>query len=88
MLDTFQQTLRSALRSLRSSPAVTGMAILYHQAGIASFVDAKTVAANWGAVDAVQVQLTVESVDKRAGTDTKPITRQFTATTTVRNRVQ
>lgn len=67
---------------------VTGMVISYHQAGVASFVDAKTVAANWGAVDAVQVQLTVESVDKRAGTDTKPITRQFTATTTVRNRVQ
>lgn len=67
---------------------VTGLAILYHQAGVANFVDAKTVAANWGAVDAVQVQLTVESVDKRAGTDAKPITRQFTATTTVRNRVQ
>ena len=66
---------------------VTGMAILYHQAGVASFVDAKTVATNWGAVDAVQVQLTVESVDKRVGTDARPITRQFTATTTVRNRV-
>ncbi|MEY2114603.1 MULTISPECIES: prepilin-type N-terminal cleavage/methylation domain-containing protein [Rhodanobacter] len=66
---------------------VTGMVISYHQAGVASFVDAKTVAANWGAVDSVRVQLTVESVDKRAGTDTKPITRQFSATTTVRNRV-
>jgi len=67
---------------------VTGMAILYHQAGVDSFVDAQTVAANWGAVDAVQVQLTVESVNKRAGTNAKPITRQFTATSTVRNRVQ
>jgi predicted permease len=34
MLDTFQQTLRSALRSLRSSPAVTGMAILSLALGI------------------------------------------------------
>lgn len=67
---------------------VTGMTILYHQAGIASFVDAKSVAANWGAVDAVQVQLTVESVDKRAGTNAEPIKRQFAATSTVRNRVQ
>jgi type IV pilus assembly protein PilW len=35
----------------------------------------------------VQVKLTLESTDERAGTDAKPLTRNFTATTTVRNRV-
>jgi type IV pilus assembly protein PilW len=38
-------------------------------------------------VDAVQVTLTLQSADQRAGTDVKPLTRTFTATTTVRNRV-
>jgi len=71
---------------------VTAMNILYHQSSPAgtSFVDAKTIGANvnWATVDAVQVTLTLESVDKRAGTNVKAISRQFTATTTVRNRVQ
>jgi type IV pilus assembly protein PilW len=67
---------------------VTAMNIRYHQAGGASFVDAATVGANWAVVDAVQVSLSLESVDKRAGTTAKPISRSFTATTTVRNRVQ
>jgi len=66
---------------------VTGMNISYHQAGVASLATAASVGANWAAVDAVQVKLTLESVDKRAGTDVKAITRNFTATTTVRNRV-
>lgn len=68
---------------------VTAMNLRYHQAGGTSFVTAATVgaAANWATVDSVQVQLTLESVDKRAGTNVKPITRNFTATTTVRNRV-
>lgn len=67
---------------------VTGMNIRYHQAGQASFVDAATVGTNWAAVDAVQVKLTLESVDKSAGTNGNAISRNFTATTTVRNRVQ
>lgn len=67
---------------------VTDMQILYHVKGNTSFVNATTVgAANWGAVDAVQVQLTLESTNQRAGTDVKPIQRIFTATTTLRNRV-
>ncbi|WP_082542726.1 prepilin-type N-terminal cleavage/methylation domain-containing protein [Rhodanobacter sp. Root561] len=66
---------------------VTAMNLRYHVAGGASFVDAATVAANWPTVDSVQVKLTLESVDKRAGTDTKAISRDFTATTTIRNRV-
>lgn len=68
---------------------VTAMSLLYHQAGGTSFVSATTIGAdvNWATVDAVRVKLTLESVDKRAGTDVKAISRYFTATTTVRNRV-
>ncbi|MHB1273754.1 MAG: prepilin-type N-terminal cleavage/methylation domain-containing protein [Rhodanobacter sp.] len=69
-------------------PDVTDMQILYHQKGGAGFVNATTVgAANWATVDAAQVTLTVQSTDQRAGTDVKPISRTFTATTTLRNRV-
>lgn len=68
---------------------VTEMNILYHQRGTASFVTAAAIGAdaNWATVDSVQVTLKMESVDKHAGTDVKPVTRQFAATTTVRNRV-
>jgi type IV pilus assembly protein PilW len=65
---------------------VTAMNIRYHQSQPVvgtSFVTAATIG-----VDAVQVQLTLESVDKRAGTNVQAISRNFTATTTVRNRVQ
>lgn len=65
---------------------VTGMAISYHQTGGVAFALPAAVT-DWSTVDAVQVKLTLESSDKRAGTDIKPITRFFTATTTVRNRV-
>lgn len=69
-------------------PDVTDMQILYHQKGGTGFVDATTIgAANWATVDAAQVTLTVQSTDQRAGTDVKPISRTFTATTTLRNRV-
>jgi len=67
-------------------PDVTDMKIAYHQQGNASFVGATSVT-NWAKVDATQVTLTVQSSDQRAGTDVKPISRTFTATTTVRNRV-
>lgn len=66
---------------------VTAMSILYHQPPNTSFVAAKAVT-NWGLVDAIQVALTVQSTDQRAGTDVKPISRTFTATTTIRNRVK
>lgn len=65
---------------------VTAMNLTYHQAPNPTFVVAKSIN-NWSAVDAVQVQLTVESTDQRAGTDVKPISRTFTAITTLRNRV-
>jgi type IV pilus assembly protein PilW len=65
---------------------VTAMQIKYLQSGNAAFGAASTIT-NWGAVSAVQVQLTLQSTDQRAGVDVKPITRTFTATTTARNRV-
>jgi type IV pilus assembly protein PilW len=65
---------------------VTDMVINYHAKGSASFVKASLIT-NWALVDAVQVTLTLQSADQRAGTDVKPLTRTFTATTTVRNRV-
>ncbi len=65
---------------------VTDMKIFYHQSGNADFKAANAIT-NWALVDAVQVTLALESVDKRAGTDVKPLKRSFTATTTVRNRV-
>lgn len=65
---------------------VTAMTLTYHQSGNTNFVDA-TLVGNWALVDAVRVNLTLQSVDKKAGTDAKAISRSFTATTTVRNRV-
>ncbi|GAB3784397.1 prepilin-type N-terminal cleavage/methylation domain-containing protein [Dyella agri] len=65
---------------------VTNMSITYHQAGSTGFVAASSVG-NWTQVDAVQVRLWLESADQHAGTDAKPLQRDFTATTTVRNRV-
>lgn len=68
---------------------VTGMAFEYHLLGAAAFVDATQVAAagGWNKVDAVRVKLTVQSTDQHAGSDLKPLQRSFTATTTLRNRV-
>lgn len=65
---------------------VTAMTLGYHMSNAASFVAADSVT-NWSVVDAVQVTLTLASADKRAGTDEKAISRKFTATTTIRNRV-
>ena len=39
------------------------------------------------AVLSAQMTLTLQSTFQRAGTDSKPLTRQFTSTATVRNRV-
>jgi len=66
---------------------VSGMSILYHQSPAPAFVGAALVT-DWSAVDAVRVTLTVQSTDQRAGTDVKPLSRTFVATTTVRNRVK
>jgi type IV pilus assembly protein PilW len=65
---------------------VTGMSISYLQSGGSAYSLASGVT-NWAAVTAVKVQLTVQSTNQRAGTNTAPLTRTFTSTTTVRNRV-
>lgn len=67
---------------------VTAMTIKYHVVNGTSFVSATTASANWAGVDAVQITLTTQSVDSRAGTNAQPISRTFTSTTTLRNRVQ
>lgn len=65
---------------------VTGMDIQYHVAGTNSFVNASE-SLSWPSVDAIRVTYTLQSTDQRAGTDIQPITRKFTVTTSVRNRV-
>ncbi|HEX5353709.1 MAG TPA: prepilin-type N-terminal cleavage/methylation domain-containing protein [Rhodanobacteraceae bacterium] len=67
---------------------VKGMTITYLQSGNTDFVAADAVT-NWADVTAVHVELELVSTFQRATVDaTKPITRKFAFTTTVRNRVQ
>lgn len=73
---------------------VTAMTITYLNPTIAAlgnkFVDAATISANggWLGVTAVNVALTVQSTFQRASvTSNAPITRNYSFTTTVRNRV-
>lgn len=68
-------------------PHVNGLNFAYHWIGGTDFETADKVT-NWAQVDAVQVTMVMESVDQRAGTNTKPISRTFTSTTTLRNRVE
>lgn len=65
---------------------VTDMKLGYHIQGDASFKTADQVS-DWSKVDAVQASLTLESTDKRASTAQQAISRTFTATATIRNRV-
>lgn len=66
---------------------VTDMQITYLQTPNTSFVAAASVT-DWSQVVAVRVTLTLQSTFKRATVDSTPITRTYSATTTVRNRVQ
>ncbi len=65
---------------------VTSMTITYLPSGGTSFV-APTAVTSWGAINAVQVTLNLQSADQLAGTNAKPISRTFTTTATLRNRV-
>lgn len=67
---------------------VTNMKINYLQTSGAAFSNATTVAGNWPAVNAAQVTLTVQSTYARASVNATPLVRNFTSTTTMRNRVQ
>lgn len=65
---------------------VTDMQITYLQPPSTQFVAANAIT-NWSVVNAVRITLTVQSTDPRGGVDAKPLTRTFTTTTTLRNRV-
>lgn len=71
---------------------VTTMNITYHMASQPSFMVASDVT-DWSSVDAVQVNLTMQSSDTQAGTNGSagaapaPLQRSYTVTSTVRNRV-
>lgn len=67
---------------------VTDMQISYHTAGSNDFEPASN-GTDWAKVDAVRITLTLQSGknNPRVGTDGKRLERTFTATTTLRNRV-
>lgn len=65
---------------------VTDMQITYLQNPNTSFVSAANVT-NWADVAAARVTLTVQSTFQRATVKAQPIVRTYSATTTVRNRV-
>lgn len=67
---------------------VTNLQINYLQSGGTAFGNAASVG-DWSKVSAAQITLTVESANTRASVDNAaPLTRQFTSTITLRNRVQ
>ena len=66
---------------------VTNMQILYLQPPGATKFDIAANMTNWATVDSAQVTLTLASTFQKAGTDSQPLTRKFTTTATVRNRV-
>ena len=67
---------------------VTAMHVKYLQPPAAVFNTAASMT-NWATVDAAQIQLTLKSANQRADvTNSAALSRSFTSTTTVRNRVQ
>ncbi len=65
---------------------VTDLQINYLQNGKTDFGDASTIT-NWTQVHAVQLTLKLESTNKRAGTDAKPLVRRFVSTVALYGRV-
>jgi type IV pilus assembly protein PilW len=65
---------------------VTAMSIRYLQPPATSFTSATSVT-NWAVVSAAQVTLSAQSTSLRASVNATPLSRTFTSTTTVRNRV-
>lgn len=65
---------------------VSDMQIVYHDDTATSYVPATSIT-DWSDVDAARVTLTMESAKQRVGTDQQPLTRVFTFTTAIRNRV-
>ena len=65
---------------------VTDLQIKYLQNGNPDFGDATTIT-NWAQVTAVQLTLKLESTNRRAGTDAKPLVRQSVSTVALYGRV-
>jgi len=86
-------TATGTATSLEMVRDVTAMKITYHTASQPDFVVASKVA-NWSSVDAVRVNLTMQSSNVRVATNSStgtvpaPLQRSYTVTTTVRNRVK
>ena len=66
---------------------VTDMQIKYLQPPGTNF-DTAAKMTNWATVNAAQISLKLQSTNARASTNSQPLIRSFTSTTTVRNRVQ
>ena len=66
---------------------VIDMQIKYLQPSSANFDTAANMT-NWATVSAAQIFLKLESTNVRASVNAQPLIKSFTATTTVRNRVQ
>lgn len=68
---------------------VTDMQVGYHQIGSSDYVTAVNgwSAADWSNVDAVQISYQVESDMRNVTTDGNPLTRTFTTTVAIRNRL-
>ncbi len=67
---------------------VTAMTLTYHQPSLADAFVAAGDVTDWSTVTAVRATLTMQSSDARASTGAGPISRSFTVTTTLRNRVK
>ena len=67
---------------------ITDLQITYHVAGGTGFVTAAavTTAGSWATVDAIRMVVTLQSAERRTGTDNQAISRQMTATVNLRNR--
>src|SRR3546814_8315813 len=63
---------------------VTDMQIQYHHPGLTGFVDADAIGTNWGLVDATRITLRFESANAHVSTEATPITRELSATVTLR----
>ncbi|KLD65978.1 prepilin-type N-terminal cleavage/methylation domain-containing protein [Dyella japonica] len=67
---------------------VTNMQITYLESAGVAFTNAAGVGGNWPTVNAAQATLTLQSANGRADVkNAAPLVRQFTSTTTMRNRV-
>ncbi len=66
---------------------VTSFQLMYHVSGGAALVNAAAVT-DWSKVDSVQISVSVQASDTRAGVNASvPITRQTVATVALRNRI-